>query len=108
MVKLRTKQNRLVNILDSSNYPLSHDTALVVAEFRHYDASTELYFQYLEIMSNARGLERYFRLIPIKEAEDFNAASLIPNDLSIRWNIASDPDWAEEGTFIIREIPNRG
>ncbi len=107
MGKLRTQQNRLVNILDSASYPLMHDTALVVAEFRHYDASTELYFQYLEIMSNTRGLERYFRMIPIKEAETFNPDMLIPKDLSVRWNICSD-GWAEEGTFIIRELVSHG
>lgn len=105
MGKLRTQQNRLVNILDSSKYPLVHDTALVTSEFRHYDAATESYFQYLEIMSNSRGIERYFRMIPIKEAEEFNDSNLIPNDLSVRWNGCSD-GWAEEGTFIIKEIPS--
>jgi len=44
-------------------------------------------------------------MIPIKEAEEFNDSNLIPNDLSVRWNGCSD-GWAEEGTFIIKEIPS--
>ena len=62
MGKLRTQQNRLVSISDIRSGSFANESALVVSEFRHYDASTESYFQYLEIMSNTRGLERYFRI----------------------------------------------
>ena len=103
MGKLRTQQNRLVSISDIRSGSFANESALVVSEFRHYDASTESYFQYLEIMSNTRGLERYFRMIPIKEAEEFDPLNLIPADLSVYWNTSTD-GWAEEGTFIIREV----
>ncbi len=103
MGKLRTQQNRLVSISDIRANSFANKSALVISEFRHYDASTESYFQYLEIMSDACGLERYFRMIPIKEAEEFDPLNLIPADLSVYWNGITD-SWADEGSFIIREV----
>ena len=106
MIKLRTEQNRLVNILDDSRYPLNHVTALVVSEWRHYDAADEMYFQYLEILSDSHGLERYYRMISIDEAENFNQDKLIPNDLSVLWSLSGFMSH-RRASYIIREVKER-
>ena len=81
MVKLRTKQNRLIMLYDSVKKPKAVLTGLVVCEWRHYDAADEMYFQYIEVLSAGSDIKRYYRMVPPHIAENFNPDTLLTHEL---------------------------